>query len=308
MNPVTNSTLNLEDGFHLVAQVWNVSDEFSEQNRTRSTETLQRFIRRLAVTGVNAWSQVTAADCRRFIHAHTQTGQPPELATQHARRTVLRMALRTLRSRGHDIGDATLDISLPPRSNRIARPLTDDEISLCRAASRLSGPPTLRRAVTWALAEATAVTSEIPQVRIRDLDDPESPTRVRLAGNHRHDPRWGVLTDWGATILTRHVTFLLDRGITREASLTYRGKFDPSQDKAQASSCNAVANILTTAGLASQPDVRPASIRGWIGRSLYDRGHSLQDVALALGNRSLDATAEAIALDWRTTTTEEIAS
>jgi site-specific recombinase XerD len=302
------SPLPLDLGFRKIVDAWSASDAFTGQTRTRATETLGRFTTRASKTGVATWQDVDPRTCAGFITAHTSDGRAAELATQHARRTVLRMAFRTLRDLGHPVGDLTIDVVLPARSTRQARPLTDDEIVLCRVAARLTGPPTLRRAVTWALAEATAVTSEIPQVRICDLDDSENPRRVRLAGNQRHDPRWGMLTDWGATVISRHVQALREKGAAEDDRLVYRGKADPSQDKAQASACNAVGHVLDTAGFTGQADVRPASIRGWIGRTLYEQGHSLQDVALALGNRSLDATADAIGLDWRNAGDQEVAS
>lgn len=300
--------LPLSSGSEAVLAAWESSAEFTPQTRSRASETLNRFTTRASKTGISTWQQVSPETCSGFITAHTRTGQPAELATQHARRTVLRMTFRTLRTLGYALGDPTLDVTLPARTVRQARPLTDDEVVLCRVAARLSGPPTLRRAVIWALAEATAVTSEIPQVRIGDLDDSHAPWKVRLAGNQRHEPRWGTLTPWGHTILTRHIADLKDKGATDNASLTYRGRADPSQDKAQATASNAVGHILDTAGFASQPDIRPASIRGWIGRTLYDRGQPLQEVALALGNRSLDATADAIGLDWRHAPDQEAAS
>lgn len=300
--------LPLRLGCQEILTAWESSEEITGQTRTRATETLSRFITRAEKLEVLTWQDIDRATCAGFITAYTGVGKPVELATQHARRTVLRMAFRTLRSLGYPLGDATLDVALPARTTRQARPLTDDEVVLCRVAARLSGPPTLRRAVTWALAEATAVTSEIPQVRISDLDDSAAPTRVRLAGNQRHDPRWGVFTDWGSGMVARHVEALLSKGAAPETRLVYSGRANPAQDKAQASACNALGHVLDSAGFTGQPDVRPASIRGWIGRTLYDRGHPLQEVALALGNRSLDATADAIGLDWRHAPDQEAAS
>lgn len=300
--------LPLRLGCQEILTAWASSEEFTGQTRTRASETLTRFTTRAEKLRTATWQEVTPGICTGFITAHTSAGKPAELATQHARRTVLRMAFRTLRSLGHPVGDPTLDVTLPARTTRQARPLTEDEVVLCRVASRLSGPPTLRRAVTWALAEATAVTSEIPQVRVCDLDDPTAPTRVHLAGNQRHDPRWGVFTEWGSAMVARHVDALTAKGATPDTRLVYAGRANPAQDKAQASACNAVGHVLDTAGFTGQADVRPASIRGWIGRTLYEQGHSLQDVALALGNRSLDATADAIGLDWRNTGEHEVAS
>jgi hypothetical protein len=45
--------------------------------------------------------------------------------------------------------------------------------------------------------------------------------------------------------------------------------------------------------------VRPSSLRHWAGRTAYDAGSPIEAVARLLGHRSLDATAEDIALTWR---------
>jgi integrase/recombinase XerC len=154
--------------------------------------------------------------------------------------------------------------------------------------------------VAWALAEATAVTSEISTVRLADLDDPSGPRWVELPGTRRHDARLGELSDWGATVVARQARLLRDRGLPAGTLLTYRGTGQPGQHIAQAAVCNAIAAVLTAAGLGDEPDVRPSSVRNWAGRRLYNAGLPLERVARRLGARSLDAAAEDIALDWRT--------
>ena len=67
----------------------------------------------------------------------------------------------------------------------------------------------------------------------------------------------------------------------------------------QAAACMALKAVLRLAGLAKEPDVRPGSVRHWAGRSLYDAGLPIHEVALALGHRSLDETAADIGLRWR---------
>jgi len=160
---------------------------------------------------------------------------------------------------------------------------------------------TLQRAVCWALAEATAVTSEITAVRIGDLDNPDTPRWVRLAGTRRHDPRLGELTDWGATIVARQSALLRERRSTPATLLTYRGNGAPGEAVAQASACNAIGAVLDLAGVAREPDVRPASVRNWAGRRLYDAGMPIERVAQRLGARSLDSAAADIDLSWRNT-------
>ncbi|MDO8107208.1 hypothetical protein Q6348_08370 [Isoptericola sp. b441] len=283
-----------------VMDAWRETGAFSEQTLARTGETLSRFALRLTAQGLTSLEQVQPVHCAGFVDAHTRHGRPPELATRHARRTALRMLFRELRSRGYDVGDPTLDLALPARSTRAARPLTDEEIALARAATRLGATGTsLHRAVAWALAEATAVTSEISQVRLSDLDDPREPRWVTLAGARRADPRLGELTPWGTAIIARHASLLRQAGLPGSTLLTYRGSHNPGQAAAQAAVCNAITHTLHATGLAAEPDVRPASVRNWAGRRLYEGGMPVEHVARRMGLRSLDATAEDIALEWR---------
>lgn len=285
-----------------VVDRWATSGEFTDQTLARCGETVTRFARRLEVQGVATPTEITAEHCRGFVDAATVKGRPPELTTRHARRTALRMLFRTLRDLGYPVGDPTVDLRLPARTGTTARPLTDAEVTLCRATTRLgeAGGGSLQRAVCWALAEATAVTSEISAVRLGDLDDPTTPRWVRLAGTRRHDPRLGELSEWGSTIVARQLAVLQERHSTPATLLTYRGSGTPGEAVAQAAVCNAVGAVLSLAGLADQPDVRPASVRSWAGRRLYDAGMPIEDVARRLGDRSLDGAATDIALAWRT--------
>lgn len=282
-------------------RAWETGSEFSEQTLLRTTETVQRFRNRLAASGLARAEDIGTADCLGFIDAITRHGTPPELATRHGRRVVVRMLFRTWRELGYDVGDPTLDLELPSRSSRTARPLVDAEVVLCRAAARLgaAGGTSLQRAVAWALAEATAVTSEVSAIRLCDLDSRDAPRFVELPGTRRVDARIGELTDWGAAIIARQVALFRERGLPATTLLTYRGRGKPGQHVAQAAACNAIGAVLDAAGLSNEPDVRPASVRNWAGRRLYDGGLPLERVARRLGSRTLDAAAEDIALEWR---------
>lgn len=160
---------------------WAESGDFTPATLDRCGEVVERFARRLHHQGVTGPEEITADHCVGFIDAATIKGGPPELTTRHARRSALRMFFRTLRELGHPVGDPTLDIELPARSDRSARPLTDLEVTVGRASSRLTeaGSRSLQRAVCWALGETTAVTSEISAVRVGDVDDPRAPRWVR---------------------------------------------------------------------------------------------------------------------------------
>lgn len=280
---------------------WRDDGAHSEQTLARMSETAYRFASRLDASGVTAFADVPPRAAGAFVTARTGSGAVAELTTQHARRTAVRTLYRTLRALQLAEGDPTLDLRLPPRGLLAARPLTDDEVTLCRASAQLTnGPWASARSVAWALGEATAVSSEITAVTLGDLDDPRHPHRVRLPGTRRHDARTAPLTTWGSRVLASRAWHLMGRGAGPDTLLAYGGQAPPGGAKAQASVCNALRDVLNAAGLAAEADVRPSSLRHWAGRSAYDQGACIEAVARLLGHRSLDAAAEDIALTWRT--------
>lgn len=103
---------------------WTADKGFSPATLDKCGETIRRFGRRLAHQGVTDLHQVTPQLCQAFIDAPTVKGMAPELTTRHARRSALRMLFTTLRELGHHVGDPTLDLHLPARTARAARPLT----------------------------------------------------------------------------------------------------------------------------------------------------------------------------------------
>jgi integrase len=293
----------LEELKSLVPGVWEDSGDYSAQTLTRSAETWTRFLSRQQKLGAITPDDFTLQQCHDFVWAFSANGQPAEIGTMHARRTALRMGFRALRDLGHEAGDPTLDLALPPRTDTAARPLTDTEVGLCRTSARMgeAGAASLQRAVAWAIGETTAVSSEISAVLVRDVDDHDDPRWIRLPGTRRHDARLGELTDWGSTIVKRQLRVLDGRSAPPSTPLTYKGGSEPGQAKAQAAVCNALGAVLKFAGLAAEPDIRPASLRNWAGRRLLDAGLPIEHVARRMGSRSLDAAAEDIGLHWRTT-------
>ena len=178
---------------------------------------------------------------------------------------------------GHD---PTLDLTLPARSSLVARPLTDDEIALGRSFSLRTLAET-RQPAAWALAEATARTSELPAIRIRDVDlDTGS---VWIAGSTKTDPRWGQLSEWGVETVARRIVSV---GAAPDAPLVYDGT--GSEGSRQASACAAISETLRRAGLAGEPDVRPVSVAAWAGARILQRTGQIEAVARGLGVRSLD--------------------
>ena len=210
----------------------------------------------------------------------------------HLRRSALRLYFRTARQLGLCSGDPTLDLMLPARSSLHMRPLSDDEVALCRSFS-VSGLTETRRPAAWALAEAKARTSEIPHIRIGDIDVDED--RVWLWGSTKAEPRWGWLTEWGCGQLARRIERVESND--SDALLVYGGAHD---DKvAQISSCIAITDVLRMSGLAKEPDVRPHSVVAWAGRTVLSETSHIEAVAKALGARSLDRAASLIGWEWQ---------
>jgi len=225
-----------------------------------------------------------------FVLAPLADGTSPSTALVHLRRSALRLLFRALRQEAAAVGDPTLDLKLPPRSQLSSRPLADDEVMLCRGHA-LWSLGDHRRAAAWALAEATCRSVEIAYIRRRDIDLSER--RVWIHGGRTTAPRWGLLTEWGAARVQQRLSSLPADPDTR---VVYGGAGTPGIG--QVSACVAIVDILTWAGLAAEPDVRPASIVAWAGqRILAERGR-IDEVARRLGMASLDRAARFVAFDW----------
>ena len=255
----------------------------------RVCPTIERFEGFLAAAVVRRLRGVDAATVNSFIRCRVSCGAEPSVATMHNRRSSLRLLFRTARGLGLVDGDPTLDVVLPPRSSRAARPLTDEEVAVCRDVARWSFTGD-RTAAVWALAEATARGAELPRVRAADVETAAS--RVWLAGGTRVQPRWGLLSEWGAGVLRDRS---LDMG-DGDSSLVFDG--DPLSDAARVSASAAISAVLVRAGLARERDVRPGSIAAWAGRRQFDATGDLAVTSRLLGMRSLDHTARTICWDW----------
>jgi site-specific recombinase XerD len=269
------------------------SSDLSPQSRARFLDLLNRFETFLSVgQGVESLAEVTHTDIVLFMSAASaRDTAEPAVATMHLRRSAIRLLFRLARESGLELVDPTLDVTLPPRSRHPVRPLTDAEIEVCRAASLHTLHETRLPAV-WALAEATARTSELPSILTSDVD-PSSGV-VRISGSSRTQPRRGFLSDWGIQQVRRRLdTFGSSRA--EDTAIVYEG--DRAGASGQASASAAIAWTLRRAGFAADAAVRPASVAAWVGRRLFDQGIPLEEVARRLGIRSLDRTASFIGLD-----------
>lgn len=259
-----------------------------------------RFVRFATAHEVTRLGDVDQRIAQAFVTAHGRTrhGQtgPSAPATWHLRRSVLRMLFRTARELGLADTDPTLDLSLPPRTNMPTRPLTDDEAALVRhfAESRLERT---RHAAAVALAEAGAHTGEIGHLSVADLD--HGNTRVWAHGSSKTTPRWCPLDPWQTSILAQRAQRVRDTHPNHpDADLPLATSGTGSSAQLQARVCVAIGDVLTRAGLGSEPDIRPASVIAHTGAAVFAATGRIEDVALRLGLRSLDRAAALIGHDW----------
>ena len=177
----------------------------SEATIVRIGSSWTRFGEFAARSRITALANVHPTLATAFVRARTSMESQPGTATMHNRRTSLRLLFRTARRLGLAGGDPTLDLVLPPRAVGAYRPLTDDEVELCRDAA-LWWMSSQRFAAVWALAEATARGGELGAVRVRDVDLDRQ--RVWLSGSKLVEPRNVTLTNWGCDALQRRLATL----------------------------------------------------------------------------------------------------
>jgi integrase/recombinase XerC len=262
----------------------------TKQSERRLLEVIGRFLRYLDAGGISSLDEVSPSIVREFVFARSNaTGGAPSIATSHLRRSAVRLLFRILRREGVVEHDPTLDLVLPPRSSLAARPLTDEEVALGRSFS-LSSLAETRRPAAWALAEASARTSEIANVRVDEVD--LAAGRVWLNGGTKVEARWGTLTTWGVDTLRRRIAAIAGP----DRPLVYEGKGSP--ESRQASACDAIGETLRRAGLAGEPDVRPISVTAWAGQTVFAQTGQIEAVARSLGIRSLDRAAGLIGWNW----------
>ena len=266
---------------------WTSSDQ-----RARVAAILQAFAA-FCVNGrgISLLSEVTPAMTRQFLQAPRSDGSDASLRLRHLRRTSLRLLFRAARRTGWPGGDPTLDLVLPPRSGRSTRPLSDEEVALCRGCAVWSLTDS-RRAAAWALAEATCRTGELPHICVTDVDLDRG--RVWLHGGRRTTPRWGHLTEWGKVQVERRL--MATRALPPETGLIYQGA--ECREGGRVSSSLALLDVLRRAGLAGEPGVRPSSIAAWAGRQVLAETGRIDLVAIRLGLTRLDTTADFIGWDW----------
>jgi integrase/recombinase XerC len=71
-----------------------------------------------------------------------------------------------------------------------------------------------------------------------------------------------------------------------------------NSESRRAHSSQAIRETLRRAGLLADSEVRPASLTAWAGQQVLNETGRVDEVARALGMRSLDGAARLIGWDW----------
>ena len=246
----------------------------------------------LGAHGVATLDAVPSGVVADFVNSRRSSGAIPTDSERERRLSSVRLAYREARQLGLASGDPTVDVALSERRHVSARPLRDDEIELGRAHTLQPGVS--RRAVSWALSEATARTSEMPHVRASHVDLDGG--TVCLPGGPGIDPRIGWLTGWGIVQIRRRLAQLVQEDGPDPVLMGDLDWTDPGVGRERAT--HALVGVLRSARLRA-PGVNPRSIPAWAGARALAGGATIDAVARLLGLRGLDQAAAIVGFDWR---------
>lgn len=101
------------------------------------------------------------------------------------------------------------------------------------------------------------------------------------------------LNDWSATRLKAHFT---SKGFDRDDHAVFGGKGPTDRTSTMKADLH---RVLELAGLAGRPGVTTYSVRGWLGRQVWDATSQIHRVARRLGLDSTDRAWDVIDIDWR---------
>ncbi|KOU40670.1 hypothetical protein ADK54_21475 [Streptomyces sp. WM6378] len=302
--PIVGTDLSLAHAVDQVLESWRemtARDEMSMQTFDKFSLLLGRFQRNATVRGVLLVADVRQDIAEDFVtakgrsrHGHVTDSSP---ATQLVRRSVLRIAFRTLRELGLSDQDPTRDIVLSGRTYEGARALTEDEaVSLRHHAAYVTRPT--RHAAAAALALAGGHSGEIGHSVAADLDLPHS--RVWMRGATKYDARWCRLDAWAREVLAERARHVLGQH-PDPASARLAVSSCPASDAAlQARACVALRDLLRRIGLSDDPEVKPASVTARAAVETFEYTGRIEAAARRLGLRSLDRAAAVVGYNWRT--------
>jgi integrase len=249
-----------------------------------------RFFKQLQASGVEFFDEIEPDHADAFFwSASTFRGRLSDVSVTTAsnRQSILRSVLRELDHLGITPAADLLGPSIQRGHAEPARLLTDSEVQ--RIRNECTGG-FLFTFAPWfvALSEAGGTATEIAEIRGQDVALDRGV--IRFGGRNE---RYGPLSDWGIATLRLVVAQQLLVDDTRVCCGDDLGPV-----RAAHSVTAGMHRILRDAGFARDRQVSARSIRHTFARKVLEES-GIEAAALFLGSDSLDATARALAHEWR---------
>lgn len=238
----------------------------------------------------------TAPDGIAAVLRLDSAGDARNLLAAYQERAALRTAqVAVALARNGRLESLPPPIPMPALTGARRRPLLVLEHALLRLCAL--GPPynTYRRPVVVAFSEATAGTGELGMPCLDDISL-DAPAGVRLAGNNCALPRTGALSEWGEARVREMCGLLREAAWPADRPVLYVGTPRKSAVSRHATLDNVVIELLTKAGLGSDPDVRPMSVRNGVGRMLLARDGDARRVQALMGWKTMERAATELCL------------
>ena len=249
-----------------------------------------RFFKQLQASGVEFFDEIEPDHADAFFwSASSFRGRLSDVSATTAsnRRSIIQSLLRELEHLGITPAADLLGPPIQRNHSEPARILTDSEVQ--RIRNECTGGFLFTYAPWFeALSEAGATAAEIAEVRGADVDLDQGV--IRFGGRNE---RYGPLSDWGIATL---------RLVVAQQPLVDDKRVCCSDDLGSERAAHSIAagmhRILRDAGFARDRQVSARSIRHTFAQRVLEES-GIEAAALFLGSDSLDATARALAHEWR---------
>lgn len=262
------------------------------------------FVAVLTAQGFSLLSDVTPNAVLAWCHMRAPgTSTTHTVNTLNKHRSAIRSFFETAKCLGLTDANPAKNIDFPTRSGRFVGALTDGQVrQLKQTAQAVLGDTRTPVALAAVLCGATA--QELAFLTVDDVD--LSGGRFWASnGGYRIRDRWAPFTDqWCADAFTARV---------RELRATYGDdaggvwliyKPHPSQPtptRQATAGVGLITRLMQKARVHQPGATRAESIREWLALTIFEETGSVEQVALRLGQSSLDAAAHIVGYDWLTT-------